>query len=230
MGPPYRGSTGRPTPRLRPPGPRRLAPQPRATRLSAGQREGRSRPPSAGEFGITPRRLHVPLPAPSPRVAKAKFRAFPPLLLRCPSGRGGAAGEPHVISQVPAHVVRVLIDRDLAAIAEPAITEANVEVSHAEIESAEPEASRAPACQPPDTGRWCGRGELPDVRLCRRRYNPPKTARIIRERLANAHVSAGEAVERRGGQLAVKVKSRVSCPSPFSLGPRHNARGGTSRG
>src|ERR1035438_2983060 len=40
-----------------------------------------------GEFGITSRRLHVSLPAPSPGVAKAKFRAFPPLVLRCSSGR-----------------------------------------------------------------------------------------------------------------------------------------------
>jgi hypothetical protein len=40
-----------------------------------------------GEFGITSRRLHVSLPAPSPEVAKAKFRAFPPLVLRRSSGR-----------------------------------------------------------------------------------------------------------------------------------------------
>jgi hypothetical protein len=40
-----------------------------------------------GEFGITPRRLRVSLPAPSPGVAKVKFPAFPPLVLRCSSGR-----------------------------------------------------------------------------------------------------------------------------------------------
>ncbi len=40
-----------------------------------------------GEFGITSRRLRVSLPAPSPGVAKVEFDAFPPLVLRCSSGR-----------------------------------------------------------------------------------------------------------------------------------------------
>jgi hypothetical protein len=44
-----------------------------------------------GEFGITPRRLRLSRPAPSPGVAKVEFPAFPPLVLRCSSGR------PHVI-------------------------------------------------------------------------------------------------------------------------------------
>ena len=46
-----------------------------------------------GEFGITRRRLRVSLPAPSPGVAKVKFTAFPPPVLRCSSGRVNSAGE-----------------------------------------------------------------------------------------------------------------------------------------
>src|ERR1022692_983252 len=58
-----------------------------------------------GEFGITPRRLHVSLPAPSPGVPKAKFRAFPPLVLRCSSGRPrGNPGSLHLEPSICASV------------------------------------------------------------------------------------------------------------------------------
>src|ERR1022692_64339 len=50
-----------------------------------------------GEFGITPRRLHVSLPAPSPGVADAKIpclsSAGPPLLQRSASTRGRCVSE-----------------------------------------------------------------------------------------------------------------------------------------
>src|ERR1039458_6572579 len=50
-----------------------------------------------GEFGITSRRLHVSLPAPSPGVAKAKFRAFRSV---------GTSGDPTEAACLPGRVGR----------------------------------------------------------------------------------------------------------------------------
>ena len=44
----------------------------------------------------------------------------------------------HVVGQVPAIVVRVIIDHNLIAVPEPAIAEAKVSLRNAEVESAEP--------------------------------------------------------------------------------------------
>ena len=60
------------------------------------------------------------------------------------------SAESHVVSEIPAVVVGILIDDDVIAIPEPVATVANVIRSHAEIEAAEPEAVGAASSQMPD--------------------------------------------------------------------------------
>src|SRR5579859_549284 len=57
--------------------------------------------------------------------------------------------QPDVIRQIPAVMVRIVIEDDLVRIPQPAIAERDVIRRYAEIKSAEPETSRSAACQPP---------------------------------------------------------------------------------
>src|ERR1700689_3647714 len=57
--------------------------------------------------------------------------------------------ESNVVGQVPALVIRIVIDDHIVRIPQPAVAEANVIGRHAEVEAAEPEASRSAAGQPP---------------------------------------------------------------------------------
>ena len=58
--------------------------------------------------------------------------------------------EPGIVSQVPAGVVRVVINHNLIRIPNPAIHVTDIVGSHAEIESSKPEALRPAACQSPE--------------------------------------------------------------------------------
>jgi hypothetical protein len=57
--------------------------------------------------------------------------------------------KPDVISQVPAVVVGVLVNRDIVAIPEPVVAEADVEIGNGEAKTTEPEQARASAAQMP---------------------------------------------------------------------------------
>src|SRR5271157_2930365 len=58
--------------------------------------------------------------------------------------------ETHVISQVPADVIRIVIDRDLIGVPQPVAAVADVHRGNAEVEPAEPEAAWTSAAQPPN--------------------------------------------------------------------------------
>jgi hypothetical protein len=58
--------------------------------------------------------------------------------------------QPDVIGQVPANMIRVLIDHNLIRIPTPVITVAVVGWSNAEVEAAKPESFPVSSCQPPD--------------------------------------------------------------------------------
>jgi hypothetical protein len=72
----------------------------------------------------------------------------------------GIGAQPHVISQVIAFVVRVLVNHDLIAIPEPAGAEGDVEGSHAEEEAAESEALGSPSRKMPDMTGAKAAGEV----------------------------------------------------------------------
>src|ERR1700691_3783571 len=86
--------------------------------------------------------------------------ACPPQLAGSQILNVGVCPEPHVIGEVPAHVIRIVVNHDLVGIPKPASTEADIEGSHVEIESAEPEASRNAACQPPNMPLANAAGEV----------------------------------------------------------------------
>ena len=57
--------------------------------------------------------------------------------------------EPNVVGQVPAIVIRIVIDDDVVTVPGPVATEAKIDRSDAEVESAEPEAAWTPAGKMP---------------------------------------------------------------------------------
>src|ERR1700739_3911010 len=57
--------------------------------------------------------------------------------------------QPHVVSQVPAVVVGILVDDDVVAIPPPVVAEADVIRRNAEVETAKPKAIRAASLQVP---------------------------------------------------------------------------------
>ncbi len=54
-----------------------------------------------------------------------------------------------VVSEVPADVIRIVVDHDVIGIPQPIVTETDIVRSDGEIESAEPETARASASEPP---------------------------------------------------------------------------------
>lgn len=61
--------------------------------------------------------------------------------------------QPHVIGQIPAHVVRVVIDDDIIRIPEPVAAIADIVGSHAEVEPAKPETVGSSSRKVPDMPR-----------------------------------------------------------------------------
>src|ERR1700744_1781484 len=57
--------------------------------------------------------------------------------------------EPYVIGQIPADMVRIVVDDDVVAVPVPSVAEGHIIRRHAEVEAAEPEASRPAAGQMP---------------------------------------------------------------------------------
>jgi len=68
--------------------------------------------------------------------------------------------ETHVVSEVPADVIGILVDHDLVAAPIPIRYEAKVRVGHAEIKPAEPEAAGASAGEAPDVRGTEAAGEM----------------------------------------------------------------------
>ncbi len=71
------------------------------------------------------------------------------------------SAEPHVVGQVPAHVIGIFIDHDLIAVPQPVAAVADVDRCHAEVESAKPEAAGTATSQPPDVPFAEATGEVP---------------------------------------------------------------------
>jgi len=68
--------------------------------------------------------------------------------------------QPYVVRQVPAHVIRILVNHDLVGIPQPVTAIAQVERRDAEVEASEPESRRASSCQVPDVMRTESAGEM----------------------------------------------------------------------
>ena len=58
--------------------------------------------------------------------------------------------QPHVERQIPADVVRVVVNHDLVIVPQPVVAEAVIIRGNAEIETAEPEAVASSTAQPPN--------------------------------------------------------------------------------
>jgi len=72
-------------------------------------------------------------------------------LLACPEiHHVNVRAEPDVICQIPADVVRVVVNHDLVGIPEPVVAEAKVIRGNAKKEAAKPKAARAASDDPPD--------------------------------------------------------------------------------
>ena len=69
--------------------------------------------------------------------------------------------QPDVVRQVPALVIRVLVNHDLVAVPQPSITESDVIGGDVEVESPEPEAVRPSATQMPDVAAAKSTGKAP---------------------------------------------------------------------
>src|SRR5271170_6800823 len=65
-----------------------------------------------------------------------------------------------VVGQIPADVIRVVINYDLIRIPQPAVAESDVVRGHAEIETTEPEPARAAATEVPYMVRAESAGEV----------------------------------------------------------------------
>jgi hypothetical protein len=68
--------------------------------------------------------------------------------------------KPHVVGEVVAFVVGILVDDYVVAIPQPIVAEADVEVCHAEVESAEPEAAGDAPAEVPDVPAAESAGEV----------------------------------------------------------------------
>ena len=68
--------------------------------------------------------------------------------------------EPHVVGQVIAVVIGILVDHDVVAIPEPVVAEANINVDNAEVEAAKPEAIGAATAKMPDMAAAESAGEV----------------------------------------------------------------------
>src|SRR5208282_900433 len=68
--------------------------------------------------------------------------------------------EAHVVGEIPADVIRVVINYDVVRIPQPAVAESDVVRSHVEIETTEPEPAGAAATQVPDVVRAESAGEV----------------------------------------------------------------------
>src|SRR5580698_4709043 len=68
--------------------------------------------------------------------------------------------EPHVIGQVPANVIRIVIDHDLIRVPQPPIAERNVRCGNIPVPSVEPEAARAAAPKMPNVTWTKAAGEV----------------------------------------------------------------------
>lgn len=71
------------------------------------------------------------------------------------------SSQPHVVGQVPAHVVRVFVDHHAVAVPQPAVTIAVIIGSHRKVESVEPEAIPGAARQYPDVAAAESAVEVP---------------------------------------------------------------------
>ena len=69
--------------------------------------------------------------------------------------------EPHVIGQVPANVIRIVIDHDLVRVPQPSIAEGDVRRGYVPRPSVEPETRRAAACDVPHMARAKAAAEMP---------------------------------------------------------------------
>jgi len=67
--------------------------------------------------------------------------------------------QPYVVSEVPADVVRVIVDDDLVRIPEPVVAEVVIVCRDAEIEAVKPETIPPPASQPEDVAAPDATGE-----------------------------------------------------------------------
>lgn len=76
------------------------------------------------------------------------------------------SAQPRVVSQIPAGIIRIIVEDDIVSVPKPAIDEDNVCRGHAEVEAAEPEAIGTTAFNPPYMARTELAGEtsmLPGV-------------------------------------------------------------------
>src|ERR1700694_4678651 len=92
--------------------------------------------------------------------------------------------QPHVIGQVPAIVIRIVVDDHIVRVPEPSVAKSNVIGCNAEIEPTEPEASRSAARQPPMMAGPKAARESPML---------PGTIQVIM-RIASARIVAHPAV------------------------------------
>ena len=60
------------------------------------------------------------------------------------------SSQPHVVSEVPADVIRILIDDDLVRAPKPAVAEGDVVWGNAKEETTKPKTRRAPSCEVPN--------------------------------------------------------------------------------
>jgi hypothetical protein len=68
--------------------------------------------------------------------------------------------EPGVVGEIPAGMVRIIVDDDLVRVPEPAVDIAEVVRGYAEVEASKPEAGRTSAAQTPDVGWAEAAGEM----------------------------------------------------------------------
>lgn len=67
--------------------------------------------------------------------------------------------EADVVGEVPAYMVRIVVDDDVVGVPEPAVTEGDVEGGDMPVPAVEPEAVRSAACQMPSVCRAETTGE-----------------------------------------------------------------------
>ena len=69
---------------------------------------------------------------------------------RCRKLDVNVSAQPHVVGQIPADMIRVVIDHDLIAVPQPVATKANIVGSDTKVEPTEPEAAGTAAGEPPN--------------------------------------------------------------------------------
>ena len=138
--------------------------------------------------------------------------------------------QPHVIGEVPADVIWILINHDLVRIPEPVIAKAVVVWGNAKVEAAKPEALPVPSCKPKDMAGTEPAREVPMlprmiemvVRIITAGVMPdPLIARIDVRGVRVPGLVAIIAVFLRGAPCTSnrsRPMRRNGAPAPFTLG------------